>query len=117
MSFFKKLLNVVNPLPSIIKANKSAGSFGEKLLNVVNPAGAAIKDNSGLSDLRLSTEYKALQSGGDVLTEKEKQDAQTAKAAFDEAEKKKTANVFLMLGAGLLGLFLFMSQKPKKRNA
>ncbi len=64
MSFWKSVLNVINPLPSIVKANKVEGqSFGSKLMNLVNPAGAMIKENSGLTDLQLSPEYKEMVLG------------------------------------------------------
>lgn len=72
MSFLKSVLNVINPLPSIIKANKVEGqSFGNKLLNIVNPAQSLIKENSGLTSLQLSSEVKALSSGGSVLSASE----------------------------------------------
>ncbi|MFT3945944.1 MAG: hypothetical protein QM763_03130 [Agriterribacter sp.] len=77
MSFWKSVLNVINPLPAIINANKVEGqSFGNKLLNVFNPAQSLIKENSGLTSLQLSSEVKALNSGGSVLT-----DAEIASAA------------------------------------
>lgn len=59
MGFFKSLLNVINPLPSLVKANKEAdGNVGKILWNFINPAATQIRDNTGELDMKLSSEYR-----------------------------------------------------------
>jgi len=121
MSFFKSLLNVINPLPAIIKANSVSGqSFGDKLLNVINPAQSLIKENTGLTQLQLSDEYKALTSGDSVLTQSEIDAAKSGVLPAEvqtilDANKTNVSDLvapvdnkklYIIVGAAVLALFI-----------
>jgi len=112
MSFWKVVGRIVNPLPSIINANKVEGqSFGQKLLNVVSPAHSLIKANSGLTDLQLSDDYKALQGGGDLLTSDDLAAAEAAKAAYEaEVSRQQSEKMLVFAGVGLLA-FLMLGRR------